>query len=74
MGNNESARVGFDIADFVSRTLAEDLYVVLGGYDAAAQSADLQVSINPLVNWIWFGFAVLAFFTIRARFKPHSTG
>jgi cytochrome c-type biogenesis protein CcmF len=41
------------------RTLAEDLYVVLGGYDAAAQSADLQVSINPLVNWIWFGVGVI---------------
>jgi cytochrome c-type biogenesis protein CcmF len=41
------------------RTLAEDLYVVLGGYDAAAQSADLQVSINPLVNWIWFGVGVV---------------
>ncbi len=41
------------------RTLAEDLYVVLGGYDAAAQSADLQVSINALVNWIWFGVGVV---------------
>ncbi len=41
------------------RTLVEDLYVVLGGYDAAAQSADLQVSINPLVNWIWFGVGVV---------------
>jgi cytochrome c-type biogenesis protein CcmF len=41
------------------RTLAEDLYIVLGGYDAAAQSADLVVSINPLVNWIWFGVGIV---------------
>jgi cytochrome c-type biogenesis protein CcmF len=41
------------------RTLAEDLYIVLGGYDPATQTADLQVSLNPLVNWIWFGVGVL---------------
>ncbi len=46
------------------RTLAEDLYVVLAGYDAASQSADLQVSINPLVNWIWFGVGVVVIGTI----------
>jgi cytochrome c-type biogenesis protein CcmF len=48
------------------RSLAEDLYIVLGGYDAATQTADLQVSINPLVNWIWFGVGVLVFGSIVA--------
>ena len=27
------------------------------------QSATFQVTVNPLVNWIWFGFALLAFGT-----------
>ncbi len=43
------------------RGVAEDLYIVLAGYNAAAQTADLQVSINPLVNWIWFGVGVVFF-------------
>ena len=45
------------------RTLAEDVYVVLAAYDMADQSASFQVTVNPLVNWIWFGFAILAFGT-----------
>src|SRR5205085_8699771 len=44
----------------IRRTLAEDLYAVLGGFDLADQSATLQLVVNPLVNWIWFGFGVLA--------------
>jgi cytochrome c-type biogenesis protein CcmF len=44
----------------IRRTLAEDLYVVLGGYDAGVQSTSLQLVVNPLVNWIWLGFGVLA--------------
>ena len=47
----------------IRRTLAEDLYVVLGGYDPGAQSATLQLVVNPLVNWIWLGFGILAFGT-----------
>jgi cytochrome c-type biogenesis protein CcmF len=42
------------------RTVAEDLYAVLGGFNLADQSATLQLVVNPLVNWIWFGFGVLA--------------
>jgi cytochrome c-type biogenesis protein CcmF len=44
----------------IRRGVGEDLYIVLAGYDAAAQSATYQVTVNPLVNWIWFGFAILA--------------
>jgi len=46
----------------IRRTFAEDLYVVLAFQpsDLAAQSASLQIVINPLVDWIWFGFAVMA--------------
>jgi cytochrome c-type biogenesis protein CcmF len=44
----------------IRRAPAEDLYVVLAGYDAAAQTATYTVTINPLVNWIWLGFGVMA--------------
>jgi len=44
----------------IRRGVGEDLYIVLAGYDAAAQSATYQVTVNPLVNWIWFGFAIMA--------------
>jgi cytochrome c-type biogenesis protein CcmF len=46
----------------IRRTFAEDLYVVLAFQpsDLAAQSASLQINVNPLVDWIWFGFAVMA--------------
>src|SRR5262249_15459328 len=44
----------------VRRTVPKDFYAVLGGFDLSAQSATLQLVVNPLVNWIWFGFGVLA--------------
>jgi cytochrome c-type biogenesis protein CcmF len=44
----------------IRRGVGEDLYVVLGGYDVAAQNATYAITVNPLVNWIWFGFAVMA--------------
>jgi cytochrome c-type biogenesis protein CcmF len=44
----------------IRRALAEDLYVVLASYDASTQSATYAVTINPLVNWIWVGFGVIA--------------
>ncbi len=47
----------------IRRAAGEDLYIVLAGYDVAAQTATYTITINPLVNWIWFGFGVLAFGT-----------
>jgi cytochrome c-type biogenesis protein CcmF len=44
----------------IRRTPAEDLYAVLGGFDLADQSATLQLVVNPLVNWIWVGFGIMA--------------
>jgi len=44
----------------IRRTPAEDLYAVLGGFDLADQSVTLQLVVNPLVNWIWFGFGIMA--------------
>ena len=50
----------------IRRGFAEDVYVVLPGTDPAmmaAQTAALQIVINPLVNWIWLGFGAIAFGT-----------
>jgi cytochrome c-type biogenesis protein CcmF len=41
------------------RGLGEDLYLVLAGYDAGVQKADLQIRINPLINWMWIGVGVM---------------
>jgi cytochrome c-type biogenesis protein CcmF len=42
------------------RTFAEDLYLVMPAFDLQNQSVSLSVVVNPLVNWVWFGFAILA--------------
>ena len=49
----------------IRRSMAEDLYLVLAfdRQNLATQTASLQIVINPLVNWIWLGFGVLAFGT-----------
>jgi cytochrome c-type biogenesis protein CcmF len=44
----------------IRRAPGEDLYIVLGGYEPSSQQANYAITINPLVNWIWFGFAVMA--------------
>jgi cytochrome c-type biogenesis protein CcmF len=48
---------------WIRRAFAEDLYIVLGAFDAASQSVTLQIFVNPLVNWIWLGFGLMAFGT-----------
>src|SRR5262245_52543433 len=48
----------------IRRGFAEDIYLVLPTTDPAmmaAQTATLQIVINPLVDWIWLGFGVIAF-------------
>ena len=57
---DEDART--DVA--IRRSIAEDLYLVLApDIDFGTQTISLQVVVNPLVNWIWLGFGVLAFGT-----------
>lgn len=40
-------------------TIQDDLYLVLGGYDAEAKRATLQLKVNPLVNFVWLGCAFM---------------
>jgi cytochrome c-type biogenesis protein CcmF len=47
----------------IRRSPAEDLYITMGGYDLANGTAVIKVVINPVVDWIWFGFMLLAFGT-----------
>jgi cytochrome c-type biogenesis protein CcmF len=56
----------------IRRGVAEDLYLVLASYELGSQAITLNVVINPLVNWVWFGFGMLAFGTGIALL-PEST-
>jgi cytochrome c-type biogenesis protein CcmF len=44
----------------IRRRPNEDLYVVLAKPEIESQTAFLQINVNPLVNWVWFGFGVIA--------------
>jgi cytochrome c-type biogenesis protein CcmF len=44
----------------IRRTFAEDLYIVMPAFEVEEQTASVEVHINPLVNWVWLGFGVLA--------------
>jgi len=51
---------------------AEDIHMVLAGFDVEAQSSSLQFNINPLVNWIWLGVGILMIGTIIALLPERS--
>lgn len=40
-------------------TLADDLYVILGGWEGNGETATFKAYINPLINWLWIGGFVL---------------
>jgi cytochrome c-type biogenesis protein CcmF len=44
----------------IRRSFAEDLYIVMAAFSLEDQTASVEVHINPLVNWVWFGFGILA--------------
>jgi cytochrome c-type biogenesis protein CcmF len=52
----------------IDRRLDKDIYVVLNGYDRRSGQINLHVFLNPLVNWVWLGFGLLAFGTAIALF------
>lgn len=47
----------------IRSSLRDDIYLILTGYDETSGQASFKVLINPLVFWLWFGFAVLVFGT-----------
>lgn len=42
----------------IYRTLPEDVYLILGGFDYDKKTAELKIMINPLVNMLWWGGAM----------------
>jgi cytochrome c-type biogenesis protein CcmF len=58
----------------IRRSAAEDLYIVMPGFELQDQSVSLQVVINPLVDWIWVGFGVLALGTLLALMPEQAFG
>ena len=50
----------------IQRGAKEDLYLVLNGYESENGVINLKVVLNPLVNWIWVGFLLLAIGTAIA--------
>jgi len=58
----------------IRRAFAEDLYVVMPAFELEEQTASVEVHINPLVNWVWFGFAILALGTGIALLPEASLG
>ena len=54
----------------IKKMVREDLYLILNGYEnTPGEIANIKIVINPLVNWIWFGFLLLIGGTIIA-FMP----
>jgi cytochrome c-type biogenesis protein CcmF len=50
----------------IHQTLAADLYVVFEGRNQDSGRPIIKVFLNPLVNWIWIGVAIVIFGTILA--------
>ena len=52
-------------------TVADDLYVIIGGWENGGETATFKAYINPLVNWIWIGGIVMMLGSIVAAWpKP----
>ena len=47
-------------------TLADDLYVILAGWEGSGETATFKAYINPLVNWLWIGGFVFIIGTLIA--------
>ena len=56
----------------IRRSFSEDIYLVLAAFEPGEQSATVELVVNPLVNWLWFGFGVVGIGTLIALL-PEST-
>jgi cytochrome c-type biogenesis protein CcmF len=57
----------------INRRLDKDIYIVLNSFDSATQTVNFRIFLNPLVNWVWIGFGILAFGTAIALLKESWT-
>jgi cytochrome c-type biogenesis protein CcmF len=44
--------------------IAEDVYLVLTGFDLESKQANFRVYVNPLILWVWIGFLLLGLGTL----------
>jgi cytochrome c-type biogenesis protein CcmF len=58
----------------IHSTLARDLYVVFEGRNPETDKPIIKVFLNPLVNWIWIGVAIVIFGTAIALVPPLKPG
>jgi cytochrome c-type biogenesis protein CcmF len=47
-------------------TLADDLYIILAGWEGTGETATFKAYINPLINWLWIGGFVFVMGTLVA--------
>jgi cytochrome c-type biogenesis protein CcmF len=57
----------------IHSTLMEDLYVVLSGWDDQ-QAVTFHVFINPMVQWIWIGVAIMVMGGVFVLFPNKKLG
>jgi cytochrome c-type biogenesis protein CcmF len=50
----------------IRRGFAEDLYLVMPAFSVEDQTASMGIHVNPLVDWVWAGFGLLAIGTAVA--------
>ena len=57
-------------------SIRDDLYLVVGSINPETKVASLQIHLNPLVGWIWFGCLVLifgSFICMWPEFEPQES-
>jgi cytochrome c-type biogenesis protein CcmF len=50
----------------IRRSIKGDLYIVMPAFQVGEQSATLEITVTPLINWLWIGFGLLAIGTLIA--------
>jgi cytochrome c-type biogenesis protein CcmF len=60
--HSDEAQMTSEIA--IRVRLAEDVYLVLTGFDLESQKANFRIYLNPLILWVWIGFLILAVGTL----------
>lgn len=48
----------------------DDIYAILERYDPTSRAADLTLLVNPMVQWIWLGGAIMVLGTLLALSSP----
>ena len=67
---NQETTTEVDIQSMVR----EDVYSVLNGFDPTSKQANFTVYVNPFVNFVWLGFAILALGTAVCLFPMSLLG